>query len=106
MPAVALHISLALRLMESPKTVYSALMRDPTHAHSSCPVVTPMHPWPPSAFMPSTMASAACMQSACSLQTQVNHFGLIVACMLLDRWCMCRVNMGQKLQLVVCLVEQ
>ncbi|KAA6425129.1 MAG: hypothetical protein FRX49_04625 [Trebouxia sp. A1-2] len=59
MPAVALHIRRALRLMESPKTVYSALMRDPTQAHSSCPVVTPMQPCPPTAFMPSTMDKAA-----------------------------------------------
>ncbi len=32
---------LAARLMVSPNSVYSARLRDPTHAHSSRPVVTP-----------------------------------------------------------------
>ena len=41
LPAVALDISLALRLMAFPYTVYSERVADPTQAHRSCPVVTP-----------------------------------------------------------------
>lgn len=105
MPAVALHMSRALRLMESPKTVYSALMRDPTHAHSSWPVVTPMQPCPPRAFMPSTIASAACRTRpslACSQQLTIPFFSFTLEAFAflpshaVHRRCLCRIDMQQK----------